>query len=362
MKILILEHALTTGGAERQVIQDANMLIQTGHEVMVCFGQSGELKNQLMSSVNLLNLETTSQIKASIRLHRFLKKNKFDLIMAHMFWANKVAVLSGKTTEHKIIIFEHGLGLWRKWYHLIQVKIVAKYASKIVTCSEVNRNLKVSRENIQKEKLIVIPNSFNPVNLNIEFSEFNFPLKLNTFKIGFAGRFNAVKQLHLLIEIALLLKMEIDDFQFILLGDGEKRQEIEVAIRNNFLEDHFILTGHVANPQKYLRKLDCFILPSKIEDFSLALLEASSLGLPCLAFDVGGNKEIVIDGKTGWLVEPFNIKEMFYKIIQLHQSPELTKSLGANAKKRVEESFSTSVRLENLKKLIKIDNQENTPE
>jgi len=352
MKILIIIHAITTGGAERQVTQDANMLAKDGHTVVVCYGKNGELKNQFLSAVNLLCLKTTSQITASIKLWLYLRKNRFDIVISHMFWANKVAVLTGALTGHKVIVFEHGLGLWRKWYHLLFVRLVANYASSIVTCSEASKKIRITKEKIPSGKIIVIPNSFGvPESIQNDSVPIINDSK-DTFTIGYAGRFNAVKQLHFLIPIALLIKNEIKDFRFMLLGDGTEKSSIEKQVNNNGINEYFVFTGYVSNPLRYLVNMDCFILPSKREDFSLALLEAAYAGLPCIAFNVGGNNEIIADGKTGWLVEPYDIGIMAQKIIWLCKNQDKAKKMGELAKERVKELYSLEQRSANLVKLI----------
>ena len=68
MKILIFINSLCTGGAERQVVQDANMLSTEGHDVTVCFSIEGSMSNQLLPNVQAINLKTKTIIKALILL------------------------------------------------------------------------------------------------------------------------------------------------------------------------------------------------------------------------------------------------------------------------------------------------------
>lgn len=123
-------------------------------------------------------------------------------------------------------------------------------------------------------------------------------------------------------------------------------------IERNDLNDCFELKGFVTNPMQYLKAMHCFVLPSAREDFSLALLEASSAGLPCLAFQVGGNAEIIEDGFSGFVIEPYNIEALTAKLIFLLKNPQEAFAMGQNAKKRVFERFSGEVRIGKLKNLI----------
>ncbi len=352
MKILILVNALVPGGAERQAVRDANILLAKGHEVFVCCGRDGPLRSQLDSGVRLFDLQTRSQLKAVPKLAGFIRGNNIEIVLSHMFWANKVASAACFFTGRKNIAFEHGLGLWRKWHHLFLVRLVARQATAIVTCSEAGKKIRISRDRVPRHKVRVIHNSFAvpyPIQENEPVQNDSQSSILN---IGFAGRFNKVKQLHLLVDVALHLIKSTRDFRFILLGDGAEKRVIEDIVRVKNLAKQFQFTGYVQDPMAYLRRMDCFVLPSRREDFSLALLEASYCGLPCIAFDVGGNREIISDGNTGWVVEPDDVAGMAEKILQLKYNPEQLKKMKTAAKQRVQNLFSQKQRGQNLMQLI----------
>lgn len=354
MKILVLINALVPGGAERQAVQDANLLSSLRHEVFFCFGSDGLLKNQLCETIELCDLKTKSQIKAIPKLVSFIAKNDIGLVMSHMFWANKVASVACFATRKKNIAFEHGLGLWRKWHHLMLVRLVARKAAAVITCSEASRQIRINRDKIAATKVKVIHNSFaDPDELTERNVVENFSRNA-CFTIGFAGRFNKVKQLHLLIDLAFHLKKTTREFRFVLLGDGSEKPTIEKLVQESMLEEHFIYTGYVQNPLSYLKQMDCFVLPSIREDFSLALLEASHCGLPCLAFDVGGNREIILNGVTGWVIEPFDVVAMADKLLYLKCKPNQLEKMKRTASQRARTFFSQKKRKQHLIELIEV--------
>ncbi len=365
---MILVSALVPGGAERQAVQDANILFEIGHEIFLCYGLDGPLKQQLVSGVKLIDLQTgsqpeaiprmagfiraTSQLKAIPRLARFIRAKNIDLVMSHMFGANKVASAACFLTGRKNIVFEHGLGLWRKWYHLMLVRLVARQAISIVTCSDASRRIRTERDRVPLDKVRVMHNSFAVPDMNIENENGLSDHEIGIFRIGFAGRFDKVKQLHLLIDVALHLLNKTNEFQFILLGDGEEKSVMENLVRKIGLTKHFQFKGYVSNPISYLIHMDCFVLPSKREDFSLSLLEASYCRLPCIAFDVGGNREIILNGSTGWLIKPYDVPAMAERILQLTHNSNQLKEMKAAAKIRAQALFSQKQRGRKLMGLI----------
>jgi len=352
MKILILVNALAAGGAERQAVQDANILFSLGHEVIFCCGAVGPLKQQLGRRIRLLDLQSPSQLKAIFKLSWFIRKNRVELVISHMFWANKVASGASFLTGTKNIAFEHGLGLWRKWHHKFLARLVALKATQVITCSEASRQIRIRRDKLPADKVRVLYNSFG-ASKDLQVLRPIAGKRCNKcFSIGFAGRFNKVKQLHLLIDVALRLAKYTKDFCFLLLGDGSERVFIEQLSREKGLAGHFKFTGYVPDPFPYLQEMDCFVLPSKREDFSLALLEASYCGLPCIAFDVGGNKELISDRETGWVVEPFDTTVIADRILELKQNPGQLKKMGKMARQRAENFFSSKQRGYRLLQLI----------
>ncbi len=358
MKILILINALVPGGAERQAVQDANLLRSSGYDVFIGFGLDGPLRQQLEDSVERVDFKTRSQVKAVPKVAGFIKRKDINLVMSHMFWANKVASAACFFTGRKNIAFEHGLGLWRKWHHRLLVRLAAKQADIIVTCSEAGRQLRINRDKVPAAKVKVIHNSFAVPVESMEAEAVEDLRQNGCFLIGFAGRFNKVKQLHLMVDAALHLIKETKTFRLILLGDGPEKKHIEKMVQENGLENHFVFPGYVTEPMAYLKQMDCFVLPSRREDFSLALLEASYCGLPCIAFDVGGNKEIIEDGITGWVVEPFNVAAMAQKILLLKENPLRLGKMKEASRQRVNQHFSQANRLEKLISLVKSQNSE----
>src|SRR6185437_2247036 len=107
-------------------------------------------------------------------------------------------------------------------------------------------------------------------------------------------------------------------------------QELGLAARFHFL-------GGVADTRDHLAAADIFVLPSRSEGFSNAIVEAMAASLPVVATDVGGNAEAVKDGVTGLVVPPEDADALAAAISQLLTDPAKAKSMGAAGKQRVAE-------------------------
>jgi len=345
MKILIVIYSLGYGGAEKQAVVDANALHQRGYEVTVAFHKDGDLSKLLDKHIAIYKIHCKNIVIASLQMFFHFIFHRYHIIHAHMFWAEKAAGLSGKLTRHKVIFNEHGLGLWRKWYHRFIMRTISMAAYKIINSCDATRNNRLTLERIKPGKLLTVYNSFDipvqPVGNK----------KNNPFTIGFIGRFDPVKRLEFYIPLAKLLRDTIPGVKFVLVGDGPERGELEKSIKQNNLESHFTLTGYVLEPRNYLKDFDVFFMPSRREAFSVALLEAGALGVPSIAFKVGGNPEIIKDGVTGFIIGNHDIEAVAAKVIYLYQNPGEIIKFGQNAHQFVTGMFSVEKRIECLEKV-----------
>ena len=348
---MILIKSMLHGGAERQAVVDACALHKRGHKVTIAYHKEGPLSALLDKGIELYRIKYKNIFAASCRLTWKLMRDKYDTVFAHMFWAEKAAAVPAALTGHKLILVEHGLGLWRKWYHILVMKFAAALAHRVLCVCEATRGVRLQREKLRPGKLQVIYNSFQIAGEpGIEIVP---DQARDYFTIGFVGRFAEIKRIGTFVEIAKRLKKRIKAFKIILVGDGEENERIKEEIKRNALDEYFLLTGFALSPSRYYRSFDIFVLPSKREAFPIVLLEAGAWGIPCLAFDVGGNSEIIRDGKTGFILPDYYIGQMVERIMMLYEKPAKRKEMGIAAEKFVKERFSIEKRLLSLEKLIK---------
>jgi glycosyltransferase involved in cell wall biosynthesis len=115
------------------------------------------------------------------------------------------------------------------------------------------------------------------------------------FLIGSIGRLSYAKNYEFLIRIFPRFREIHPQARLVIIGEGEKRREYEEIIEQNNLAESVFLVGAIPEAHRYLKAFDLFILPSRYEGFSITLIETLFAGLPVLASDVGGNREIIQD-------------------------------------------------------------------
>ena len=155
------------------------------------------------------------------------------------------------------------------------------------------------------------------------------------FVIVACGRFVPQKGFDILIAA---MKEMPDNVRLILIGDGEKKDELAQQIKKFNLERKIDLVGYDRNPYRYMTKADVFVMPSLWEGFSALLLEAISLGCPLVVSDCPtGPRELIGDNECGILVSPGDPLSLANGIKKLLSDEELRKKLSIVAIKRAEE-------------------------
>ena len=154
-----------------------------------------------------------------------------------------------------------------------------------------------------------------------------------------AGSFAPCKATPMLVGTFLALAARHADLRLRMIGDGKDRPRCEELARQEIAGDRVEFTGFRTDVPAQLEETDAFVLPSLNENLPLALLQAMALGLPCVATDVGGVRE-VIDADCGVLIPPGDDASLRAAMALLINDPELASRLGLAASQRVREQFS----------------------
>ena len=123
--------------------------------------------------------------------------------------------------------------------------------------------------------------------------------------------------------------------------DGSLRKNLVQLCDDIRISDFVTFTGKIPNHMvvSQLHSFDLFVVPSLSESFGVSALEASSCAIPVIASKVGGLPEVVVDGKTGYLVPPGDASAIASKIIKLIEEPSLRQQLGKEGRRFVLENY-----------------------
>ncbi|MFA5405497.1 MAG: glycosyltransferase, partial [Ignavibacteria bacterium] len=170
--------------------------------------------------------------------------------------------------------------------------------------------------------------------------------------IGYIGRLVDLKRVEYLIESAEYLKKnKIENFRIDIIGDGKSKKKLMEYSKELCVDDFVNFMGYQSDVEIYYNNFDVFLLPSREECLSLALIDAGVKSVPGVAFDIGGNNEIIINGKSGFLVN--SKEELFIKTELLINDRNKRLELGKEAESYCKIKFDKKKRFQYLENLFK---------
>jgi len=158
--------------------------------------------------------------------------------------------------------------------------------------------------------------------------------------VGSIGRFVQFKGYTHLIDAARLVHDAQPDVHWLLVGDGELREQLEQQSHRLGLQRHIHFTGWREDTPDLLALLDVFVLPSLAEHFGRVLIEAMAMAKPVVATGAGGVPEIVVHDETGWLVPPGEAEPLAAAVLALLQDPKKAARYASAGLRRASEMFS----------------------
>ena len=279
-------------------------------------------------------------------LVRQLRREPPDILHCHLLRANLYGRLAGRLAGIRNIINTiHGVDEYVTSSDLIShslrlvERLSAGWISQYVAVSENARRAVIKHLKIAPGKVSTILNAldlapFQGGSPSGKSVRKELGLNPDAIVVGAVGRLAPLKNFASLVQWLGELSTIFPQVQLVIIGEGEERQFLENLIARLNLRDTVRLPGFRADIPRLLAALDIFAFPSLSEGLSIALLEAMAAGLPCVATDVGGNAEAVVDGRTGFVVSPEDAAGFKTALIRLLKDGELRKKLGEAGKKR----------------------------
>jgi glycosyltransferase involved in cell wall biosynthesis len=182
---------------------------------------------------------------------------------------------------------------------------------------------------VPAEKLVTVPNGVDAA----RFQPAERPVRETPVVLS-VGRLIFNKGLHFLIEAAAQLRDSGLSFHVQLAGDGPMEGKLRQQVADRGLEDTVTFLGRRDNVESLLGEADIFVRPSLSEGMSLAVLEAMAAGLPLVATDVSGTRQLIQDGVNGLIARPGVVEDLTAALARLLPDPHLRAEFGANARRR----------------------------
>lgn len=275
-------------------------------------------------------------------LSHWLMSHAPDLIYVSMLKHDAyVAVSVGRKLGIPVVLRPEGAGVtgdlaWQRWGRFgARIGKRCKRADAFIAISPAVRT-ELIVAGYDPEKIHDMPNG---VPVPEAAWEPEFPMA-TTFRAAFVGRLAPEKGLDVLIDAWSIVAKHQPNAHLTIMGEGPQRRDLEARIDDLNLDSSVHLIGSQDYPQSLLRRMNLFVLPSREEGMSIALLEAMSLGIPVIATEIPGNRGVMEDGVHGRLVPPDDPQALAEAILKRwYDNPEAV-LMAQEARRRVIENFS----------------------
>lgn len=367
--MVISQFSPIVGGAEKQAQLLSKKLVEKGVEIQIVTGwwKWGTPRKEIIDGVpvfrnfsfwGMFGIKGLRPLGAltymiTLAIYLLLHRSKYDIIHVHQaLYPAFVSVLLGeKVLKKPGVVKTASSGMASDIKQLkqfpsgsFQLKYLIRNMGCLVTVSNVGGQ-EFKEIGYPESRIIYLPNGVSfPTHGKENTSQMNQVLT--------TARLSIEKGIDFLLKTWVNVVRQKKGLKLIILGDGPLFSEMQEMSHYLGIDEEVEFLGKVNNVEEHLSKTDLFILPSRTEGMSNALLEAMSYGVPCIATNVGGNSELLgggekdiplgdyFIGKNGLLVNPDDIEGLSKAILYLVHNPEKREELGRKARQFIQQNYS----------------------
>lgn len=338
---------LDQGGAEKQLCLLAQGIDRDVFEpLVITLTRSGPRLEELQAAncpVVHINKRGKFDVGALGRLVKAIKSFKPHIVHTWIFAANSYGRLAALRAKVPVIFGgERCVDPWKKTYHHWIDRYLTKRTTGIITNSSAISDFYVSHGH-DRSKFHVIHNGIparEPSTISRSEAAKRMGLDPNRRWIGAIGRLWQQKNYKDMIWAAEMLRVRYDSTTFVIIGDGPERQRLEHYCDQVRAAQQVKFLGHRQDADQLLPHFDLFWNASLYEGQSNSILEAMQAGIPVIASNIAGTRDLIEHEKTGLLFPVGDVGELMKTSARLLDDPKLRLSLLEAAKKSIESNFS----------------------
>lgn len=353
MKNITVLHVFVTlpvGGAEQLLVSMVNNFDSNIKSIICCICNKGEIGEKLEKEgykIIALNKLHKNGWDSSIvgDLCYIIRKYNIDLIHGQLYHSNLYSRFAARRENIPAIISIHNTYNKQKKLHRRLInRYLLKYTSAIIVGSDDIKKDVVKYDRAPDKLIHIIPNSINlssvQTSLSCESARKNLGLSGDDIILGTIGRLEEQKGHTFLINALAILKQKKYDLKLLIVGDGRLRNELENQVVKLSLESQVIFLGTRTDLGSIFPAINIFVMPSLWEGLSLAMLTAMAAGLPVIATDVGGVRDILEGNSCGLVVSPKDSEELSNAVIRLIEDQRLLLKYADKGKEIVYNNYS----------------------
>lgn len=363
--VLFIVDSFEQGGSERQALQLLRQLHESGQcNVHLAVLQNrgslragaeamgiGEIHEYPLTSFYDLNF-----IKQLGRLRRYIKANKIDVVHTHCFYTNIFGMTGAFLSGVRARVTSKGeTDGFRTPVQKRAERVSFRLAHRVIANCLVVQN-QLIREGVSPARIVQHYNGLDLERMKVQprlgreeaLAAFGLPDEpAGRFVTIVANLHNPVKDHPMFLRAASRVHAAVPDAAFVIAGEGDLMNDLRELAEQLGIQREVFFIGRCEDVGKLLFASDIGVLSSKAEGFANAILEYMAAGLPVVATDVGGVREAIVEGETGFIVPSGDDEQMAERIIRIFDDSERARSMGKLGRSIVEERFSCDHHLHN---------------
>jgi len=347
LNIAHIDAGLDFRGGQDLLLSLARGLKQRGHGQLIVCPEGGPLwrraAHEQQEAISVSNIGT---------LRRRLREERFDIVHAHDSKGQSISFrasvgLPVRRVASRQVAFPPRNPFFHRWKY-------SRTCHAVIANSQAVRQVLIAAGVPDAHIEVISPGIEMPGGLPSPAgraeARARWGLSMDEFAIGHAGAFTPEKGQDVALHAALLLAPKLPCARMLLAGDGPERSQAAMLDLQRQASGIVQLPGFIDNLDEFYAALDLFIMPSRSEGWGLTALRAMAFALPVIASNVGGLREMVEPGKTGWLVPPESPEALAAAILDAASDPVRLAVFGRSARERAS-SFSIDRTVEQTERL-----------
>ncbi len=328
--------------------EDIDKMVKSGGQVEII---------QMYRKIHLL-----ADFIALLKMYSLMRRERYDIVHAHSSKAGFLGRLAARLAHIPVIIYSphayafqsYRFGMLKFFYKILE-RFVGLFTDLIVAISESEKGITIDNRIIDPGKIVVVENA-----LNLDDFEFDVDIDIEREKLGIqprekvvitVGDFRPQKGYPYFIKSCAEVVKTVPNSKFLLVGKGRMRDRLETLVQYLGLNKRFLFVENCQDVRVLYMISDLFVLSSLWEGLPYAVLEAMATGKPVVATDIGGVRDVVKDGITGYLVPPKDTARMAKTIVELLNNPDKAEGMGEKGRLEIEKRYQLRQRMRKIEAL-----------
>ncbi|MGH2498742.1 MAG: glycosyltransferase [Candidatus Limnocylindria bacterium] len=359
MRVLNIIGTLEVGGTE-QYLSRVIPLLRRGHGIGIdlwVLDRRGPLLEPLEAAgVAIFGARTPHRsglpfmyaaATTALQMARLIRRRRYDIVHSYLFHAEVLGTVAARLARcPRTIISRRAVYPWRRpggfIWHFLETMTNVLADEVIANSRAVLEDARRTEHRLPRRSTVI----WNGV--DVSCYRVADPRNIGSLRLVTVGALADRKGQEYVVDALRLIRDAGVEANLTIVGTGPNESLLRRMVAERQLAENVVFAGLQVDPRPWLLDADLFVLPSRQEGFSNALLEAMASGLPAVATDVGGNAEAVVHGEGGLIVPPRDSEAIARAVVELDGRRGELATMGRANRARVEALFSLEASVDRL--------------